>query len=120
MQDKIKEVMDLVKKLSDNDYFAGAREGAADYSGAVRYQAESSKLERAIESKLRELLGQIESLEKDAARLDWVIEQRAYVVSDETCCDGYWLNWARPDGTTWTQAGEHATPREAIDAAMKA
>lgn len=67
-----------------------------------------------------ELLDHIAQLERDAGRLDWMIEQRAYVVSDETCCDGYWLNWARPDGTTWTQANEHETPRQAIDTAMEA
>ena len=44
-------------------------------------------------------------------------EHRAYVVSDPDCCDGYWLNYARPDGTMWTQATEHETPRAAIDAA---
>ena len=54
---------------------------------------------------------------KDAERLDWIIEHRAYVVSDPDCCDGYWLNYARPDGTMWTQATEHETPRAAIDAA---
>ena len=56
--------------------------------------------------------------QRDAERLDWIIEHRAYVVSDPDCCDGYWLNYARPDGTTWTQATEHETPRAAIDAAM--
>lgn len=65
------------------------------------------------------LLSKVAQLEKDAGRLDWMIEQRAYVVSDETCCDGYWLNWARPDGTTWTQANEYETPRQAIDTAME-
>ena len=54
----------------------------------------------------------------DAARLDFMIAERAYVVSDETACDGYWLHWARPDGTTWVQGDEHATPRAAIDSAI--
>ena len=54
---------------------------------------------------------------EDTVRLDWIIEHRAYVVSDPDCCDGYWLNYARPDGTVWTQATEHETPRAAIDAA---
>lgn len=71
------------------------------------------------ESEFIALLDYAAALEKDAGRLDWMIEQRAYVVSDETCCDGYWLNWARPDGTTWTQMGEHETPRQAIDTAME-
>ena len=56
--------------------------------------------------------------QRDSERLDWMIEQCAYVVSDPDCCDGYWLNYARPDGTVWTQATEHETPRAAIDAAM--
>jgi len=42
---------------------------------------------------------QEQAMQRDAERLDWVIEHRAYVVSDPDCCDGYWLNYARPDGT---------------------
>ena len=60
---------------------------------------------------------QLAEAQKDAERLDWIIEHRAYVVSDPDCCDGYWLNYARWDGTMWTQATEHETPRAAIDAA---
>ena len=55
--------------------------------------------------------------QKDEQRLDWMIEQRAYVVSDPDCCDGYWLRYQRKDGTLWVQATEHETPRAAIDAA---
>ena len=64
------------------------------------------------------LRAQLAEAQKDEKRLDWIIEHRAYVVSDPDCCDGYWLNYARPDGTVWTQATEHETPRAAIDAAM--
>ena len=60
---------------------------------------------------------QLVEAQGDAERLDWIIEHRAYVVSDPDCCDGYWLNYARPDGTMWTQATAHETPRAAIDAA---
>ena len=56
--------------------------------------------------------------QRESERLDFMIEHRAYVVSDPDCCDGYWLNYARQDGTMWTQATEHETPRAAIDAAM--
>ena len=63
------------------------------------------------------LRAQLAEAQRDAERLDWIIEHRAYVVSDPGCCDGYWLNYARPDGTMWTQATEHETPRAAIDAA---
>lgn len=63
------------------------------------------------------LRAQLAEAQRDAERLDWIIEHRAYVVSDPDCCDGYWLNYARPDGTLWTQATEHETPRAAIDAA---
>ena len=62
---------------------------------------------------------QLAEAKRDAERLDWIIEHRAYVVSDPDCCDGYWLNYARPDGTMWTQATEHETPRAAIDAAKE-
>ena len=60
---------------------------------------------------------QLAEAQRDSERLDWMIEQSAFVVSDPDCCDGYWLNYARPDGTMWTQATEHETPRAAIDAA---
>ena len=63
------------------------------------------------------LRAQLAEAQRDAERLDWIIEHRAYVVSDPDCCDGYWLNYARPDGTIWAQATEHETPRAAIDAA---
>ena len=60
---------------------------------------------------------QLAEAQRDAERLDWIIEHRAYVVSDPDCCDGYWLNYARPDGTLWVQTTAHETPRAAIDAA---
>ena len=64
-------------------------------------------------------LAQAESVQEDAARLDFLIEQRAYVVSDPDACPGHWLHWARPDGSTRVQGDEHPTPRAAIDAARK-
>lgn len=57
---------------------------------------------------------------EDAARLNFLIEHQAYVVSDETCVYGYWLHYAEPGGTTSVQVGEYETPREAIDAARAA
>ena len=63
------------------------------------------------------LRAQLAEAQRDAERLDWIIEHRAYVVSDPDSCDGFWLNYARLDGTVWTQATEHETPRAAIDAA---
>ena len=63
------------------------------------------------------LRAQLAEAQKDEERLDWMIEQCAYVVSDPDCCDGYWLNYLRPDGTLWVQTTEHETPRAAIDAA---
>ena len=64
-------------------------------------------------------LAQADSVQEDAARLDFLIEQRAYVVSDPDACPGHWLHWARPDGRTWGQGDEHPTPRAAIDAGRK-
>ena len=60
---------------------------------------------------------QLAEAQRDSERLDWMIEQCAYVVSDPDCCDGYWLNYPRKDGTLWVQTTEHETPRAAIDAA---
>ena len=64
-------------------------------------------------------LAQADSVQEDAARLDFLIDQRAYVVSDPDACPGHWLHWARPDGCTWVQGDEHPTPRAAIDAGRK-
>ena len=60
-----------------------------------------------------------DSVQEDSARLDFLIEQRAYVVSDPDTCTGHWLHWARPDGDTWVQVDKYPTPRAAIDAARK-
>ena len=79
---------------------------------------ELSKITTATTAREILLQKQLAEAQRDAERLDWIIEHRAYVVSDPDCCDGYWLNYARPDGTVWTQATEHETPRAAIDAAM--
>ena len=60
-----------------------------------------------------------DNVQEEAARLDFLIEQRAYVVSDPDTRPGHWLHWARPDGSTWVQCDEYPTPRAAIDAARK-
>ena len=71
-----------------------------------------------IHANIRSLKAQLAEAQRDSERLDWMIEQGAYVVSDPDCCDGYWLKYPRKDGTLWTQVTEHETPRAAIDAAM--
>ena len=45
------------------------------------------------------LRARLAEAQRDAERLDWIIEHRAYVVSDPDCCDGSWLNYARPEET---------------------
>ena len=80
-------------------------------------RAKFQELCERTEDTIDTLRAQLAEAQRDAERLDWIIEHRAYVVSDPDCCDGYWLNYARPDGTMWTQATEHETPRAAIDAA---
>ena len=77
---------------------------------AVEYEDEKQFVERGMQ-RIRDA--------EDAARLDFLIDQRAYVVSDPDACPGHWLHWARPDGRTWVQGDEHPTPRAAIDTARK-
>ena len=90
---------------------------------AVDYNSLRADLDRAIvnfgdaAATVCDMRAQLAEAQRDSERLDWMIEQRAYVVSDPDCCDGYWLNYPRKDGTLWTQATEHETPRAAIDAA---
>jgi len=61
-----------------------------------------------------------DSVLEDAALLDFLIEQRAYVVSDPDACPGYWLHFVHKEtGKCWVQGDEHPTPRAAIDAARK-
>ena len=50
---------------------------------------------------------------EDAALLDFLIEQRAYVVSDPDTCPGYWLHFVHKEtGKCLVQGDEHPTPRE--------
>ena len=86
-------------------------------NNAQRQHTMQCAINKADSQRILELTAQLAEAQRDAERLDWIIEHRAYVVSDPDSCDGFWLNYARPDGTTWTQATEHETPRAAIDAA---
>ena len=86
-------------------------------NNAQRQHTTQRAINRLDSQRILELATQLAEAQRDAERLDWIIERRAYIVSDPDCCDGYWLNYARPDGTMWTQATEHETPRAAIDAA---
>ena len=102
-------------EVQDEHADFAARQSVTD---ALRLTAKlaASYLTEAADT-IENLRAQLAEAQGDAERLDWIIEHRAYVVSDPDCCDGYWLNYMRPDGTVWTQATEHETPRAAIDAA---
>ena len=93
----------LAQRFDAADKATAAAQGFRDGGASLTAQA--------AESAQEDLL--------DAARLDFLIDQRAYVVSDPDACPGHWLHWARPDGSTWVQVNEHPTPRAAIDAARK-
>ena len=86
-------------------------------NNAQRQHTMQCAINKIDSQRILELTAQLAEAQRDSERLDWMIEQCAYVVSDPDCCDGYWLNYMRPDGTVWTQATEHETPRAAIDAA---
>lgn len=100
-------------ELSVADALRLAVKLAAPYLTAVIGVSHLNEAADTIDN-LRALLAKAQ---RDSERLDWMIEQCAYVVSDPDCCDGYWLNYKRKDGTLWVQTTEHETPRAAIDAA---
>lgn len=92
-----------------------AAKSAAPYATAMIGANHLDEAADAIDT----LRNQLAEAQRDAERLDWIIEHRAYVVRDPDCCEGYWLHYARPDGTLWAQATEHETPRAAIDYAAR-
>jgi hypothetical protein len=102
--------------LDDWAAFDDRQIAAMDGAHALRFWRQHKTTLLALGHKAQR--AQLAEAQRDSERLDLMIEQRAYVVSDPDCCDGYWLNYLRPDGTVWTQATEHETPRAAIDAAM--
>lgn len=89
----------LAKAEQDRDWLATQKLGDQDAYVAMRDQRDAAQA--------------------DAKRLDFMIESRAYVVSNKSYCDGYWLHYAVPRGTTWVQASAYKTPRAAIDTAMQ-
>ena len=92
----------------------------ATYSPAALAAGQATAAAQGFRDGVASLTAQAaDSVQEDAARLDFLIEQRAYVVSDPDACPGHWLHWAMPDGRTWVQGDEHPTPRAAIDAARK-
>ena len=105
---------------SESPERALARLIRAEVDMALNLPVDNGSTERPDMSQTTEttLRAQLAEAQRDAERLDLIIEHRAYVVSDPDSCEGYWLNYARLDGTVWTQATEHETPRAAIDAAM--
>ena len=105
---------ELIAAESERD---GLRASRIAYASEFPLNADGEPDVGNIHANIRLLKAQLAEAQRDSERLDWMIEQFAYVVSDPDCCDGYWLNYARPDGTMWTQATEHETPRAAIDAA---
>ena len=62
--ENLEKLMELVKELSDASFFAGYREGGNDYSGAIAYQEKCSKLERRIESSIKELMNSEVEMER--------------------------------------------------------
>lgn len=59
-----------------------------------------------------ELLDHIAQLEKDAGRLDWMVNEQVFMEYER---DNYWLVF--PDGSE--QKSSYITPRQAIDTAME-
>lgn len=107
---------DLAAQQTVTDTLRRAAKSAAPYRVAMIGASHLNKAADTIDT-IDTLRAKLAEAQRDAERLDWIIEHRAYVVSDPDCCEGYWLHYASPDGTLWAQATEHETPRAAIDAA---
>lgn len=88
------------------------------YTGGAGYGKSAAAAWEAWQAACTKKAEQLSAARKDAARLDYMIGARAMVCHDETCADGYWLDFQKPDGSRWVQIGEFDSPREAIDAAM--
>ena len=86
-------------------------------NNAQRQHTMQCAINKTDSQRILELTAQLAEAQRDSERLDWMLEQCAYVVSAPECCVGYWLNYPRKDGTLWVQTTEHETPRAAIDAA---
>ncbi|MDR6768663.1 hypothetical protein J2W88_003967 [Acidovorax delafieldii] len=101
-------------RCPDCDGRGWGSEGAAFSTADMRAYVDADRAARAARAPA-------ESVGRDAERLDFLIEQRAYVVSDPDACPGYWLHFIHKEtGGCWVQGDEHPTPRAAIDAAMAA
>lgn len=64
------------------------------------------------ESEFIALLDYATQLEKDAGRLDWMVNEQVFMQYER---DNYWLVF--PDGSY--QVSSHNSPRQAIDTAME-
>lgn len=93
MSKQIEEVMGLVIAMSDADFNAGVLTGRSDYAGAASQEAESSRLERAIESKLRELLPVWQSIETVPPDQWLLVAYADKEVSKAILIDGQWNDW---------------------------
>lgn len=78
------------------------------------------KFARAIEQAVLQS-PEIEALRKDAARLQYLIDQKAFVKTDpDNVGDVFWLEFpCEWEGQGGVQIGMYPTPRAAIDAAME-
>lgn len=93
---------DVEKAIIDLEYCI-ARYGKENSFTFAAYKALSQM--KAMQSRIAEL-------EKDAARLDWMINQQAFMEYER---DNYWLVFT--DGSEQKQS--HNSARQAIDTAMR-
>lgn len=110
--------------LCDRNYVDGMKAGWNAACGAVTQDEFNRRVEfrmsGVVEALVANPLQQSAEGALDTARLDWVIKNHAYAVSDPSIEDMYWLHLVQPDGEVAVQPSQHLTPRAAIDAAIAA
>lgn len=77
----------------------------------LRHEAEDMSNVGLIRT-VNDLVDHIAQLEKDAGRLDWMVNEQVFMEYER---DNYWLVF--PDGSE--QKSSYITPRQAIDTAME-
>lgn len=106
-------ILHTIGTLSPAFSFIKAGEFIAKFAGYKEgQQAAMLAVVDALVEHIRSLTERLESAEKDAGRIDFLVRKEAVVLEGRL---GFWLHFQREDSH---QSGEHESARSAIDAAI--